>query len=615
MNCPKCGRQLPNNAANPKWCPFCGAQLAAAAQPTAPVNPPAPPLQKLTQQPLATDPKAALTGAFSDFYARYGSDAVADGTFLLQHFSPSQPSLATFAPLVDAFVRSGGNTYLCQGGISRKERAAHAEQVIAHMVNACRVHEADARFICDCFCAAVPVIKAAPAAKKSSGKKNWLIPIIIIAALLLATAMFFGVRFMIDNDWDFAAVFSSDAASADDDDERGNRDKDKDDEGDESDEEDGGTGSTSSAADSDRPASGDEQPADSPSADAPATDSEAPSEDRQPTPGSGSAAAAEPEEVPDTEQTEATVDTAPSGDGDYIPDGVWDAGNGNYLLCSGLFSLEMPTELFDHLVVEIDSDGESIRIRELHAHEAGYGGLVMNISLQDSDYTYHPSYSLLGNLTTPDGKVYDVVAFFPTDVQYDPDGDPICIEFYMMAVEYSYFMLDSISGVNGCTFRPQSTTAVLSQYINEMPFYEKFGKLWLHEDRYYSDGNNDPWDYDAIGHIDGPVRDNQGNTYRYGLHLDGSTVDPFYVTYELNGLYSTFSGTVILPDSMIGTDVEKVIEIYCDGILVFGSNIMQDGCDPQYFEIDVTGVNYLTIQYPAIDGSNEGAVLCDGLLQ
>ena len=147
-----------------------------------------------------------------------------------------------------------------------------------------------------------------------------------------------------------------------------------------------------------------------------------------------------------------------------------------------------------------------------------------------------------------------------------------------------------------------------------MYFYDKYGKLWHHENAQNTGGNSDFRDYSTKGYLNRVVRDNLGNTYRYGLHLDGVGANRFYVTYDLNRIYSSFSGTCILPYEMRTTSDTKYFEIFCDGILVFTSNTMQRGCSSQTFEIDVTGVKYLTIQYPATKGSNETAVLCDGLL-
>ena len=63
----------------------------------------------------------------------------------------------------------------------------------------------------------------------------------------------------------------------------------------------------------------------------------------------------------------------------------------------------------------------------------------------------------------------------------------------------------------------------------------------------------------------------------------------------------------------IGSTTAKIV-VYCDGKLVFTSNVMKDGSMSQYFEIDITGVDLLTIQYAATNGSNDMAVIFNGRL-
>ncbi len=152
-------------------------------------------------------------------------------------------------------------------------------------------------------------------------------------------------------------------------------------------------------------------------------------------------------------------------------------------------------------------------------------------------------------------------------------------------------------------------------YINYLPYYDKYGKLWLHENMQYSTGNNLYYDYSATGHLVEEVRDNLGNVYQYGLHMDGEGVGPFYITYALEGKYTSFTGTCVSPQKLAGTDGSKYFEVFCDGMLVYTSSTMYSGSAPQDFSIDVTGVQQLTIQYPPTRGSNEMALVCDGLLQ
>ena len=156
-------------------------------------------------------------------------------------------------------------------------------------------------------------------------------------------------------------------------------------------------------------------------------------------------------------------------------------------------------------------------------------------------------------------------------------------------------------------------------YINKLTYLRKYGKLYYHDNQSAAYDNNTDWrDLYTPGHIQQPVRDGYGNVFTYGIHLDGEQLGPYYITYDLGSKYTTFSGWCVLPDYKVGKSdaktYSKYFEVYCDGKLVFVSDTMRNGSMSQYFEIDVTDVDVLTIQYAATPGSNDLAVLCDGLL-
>ncbi len=153
-------------------------------------------------------------------------------------------------------------------------------------------------------------------------------------------------------------------------------------------------------------------------------------------------------------------------------------------------------------------------------------------------------------------------------------------------------------------------------YINELDFVDKYGKLWTRSEDYpnvYT--NTDYHDMNTPGHITGPVYDHMGNRYTYGLHVDlGGPASRYYVSYDLDGKYTTFSAVCSMAAERKGTSSSKYFEIYCDGVLVYTSRTMTDGVQPQSFTIDVTGVQTLRIQYPATKGENSIATVFDGRL-
>ena len=161
-------------------------------------------------------------------------------------------------------------------------------------------------------------------------------------------------------------------------------------------------------------------------------------------------------------------------------------------------------------------------------------------------------------------------------------------------------------------------------YLVDMPFCDKYGKLWTWsgyavEEYTHTDPDDGGayTDMNTRGHTVGEVYDHQGNRYTNGLCVDfgGQYADVYYVSYDLGGRYTTFSGVISLIEGMAGVSFTKYVEILCDGQVVFTSATMTASSAPQPFSLDVTGVQELTIRYPATDGQNRIATVFDGLVQ
>ena len=168
-------------------------------------------------------------------------------------------------------------------------------------------------------------------------------------------------------------------------------------------------------------------------------------------------------------------------------------------------------------------------------------------------------------------------------------------------------------------------------YLNEMTPTSVVGKLWTRSER--SVGSNVHTNADAPkcwddvntrGHTKAVVKDNYGNVYTYGMHVDGADTQVYTITFTLNGLYTRFSGVCACPEKAQAlseyayknsTKYTKYFEVYGDGRLLFATKDMRFDYRPESFVVDVTGVKELVILYPASDGPNEIATLYDGFLQ
>ena len=159
-----------------------------------------------------------------------------------------------------------------------------------------------------------------------------------------------------------------------------------------------------------------------------------------------------------------------------------------------------------------------------------------------------------------------------------------------------------------------------------MPYHSLTGKIWTRSNSSSSTFCHSPSDAPGCwsntstpGHTAGVVQDNRGNVYTYGLHVDGKDIGPYSVSYALNGSYSTFSGVCGYPAAVISPQwspaYTKYFCVYGDGMLLYTSPRMNARTVSVPFEIPVSGVNILTIQYPAIDGPNEVATLFDVMVK
>ena len=165
----------------------------------------------------------------------------------------------------------------------------------------------------------------------------------------------------------------------------------------------------------------------------------------------------------------------------------------------------------------------------------------------------------------------------------------------------------SLGGRNGLVWT-RSTKPVNSgyEYTNE-----DAPECW--SDPNYMDG----------GHTSGIVRDNWGNVYKYGIHVDGGEKEAYYFSVDLYGEYTAFTGTVACPERSAAISqyvynqtkaYTKYFEVYGDDVLLYISPTMRYDYSPQKFTVDITGINRLTIVYPATKGPNEIATIYDGKL-
>lgn len=163
-------------------------------------------------------------------------------------------------------------------------------------------------------------------------------------------------------------------------------------------------------------------------------------------------------------------------------------------------------------------------------------------------------------------------------------------------------------------------------FLNELTPSNKLGKIWtLHVDypSYYVHTPADTsfcWGDDRTpGHTAGVVRDSQGNVYTYGLYIDKNDRPPreYYLDYDLDGKYSTFTAYCAFPEYPISEDTyksSKSIYIYVDDVLMFSAHERGYDSSRKRISINVEGAQTLKILYSASGGNNEAATLYDAKL-
>ena len=82
----------------------------------------------------------------------------------------------------------------------------------------------------------------------------------------------------------------------------------------------------------------------------------------------------------------------------------------------------------------------------------------------------------------------------------------------------------------------------------------------------------------------------EGKTYKHGVTAHA----PSEVTYELSGMYKTFS-SLVSADPLTGSDSSLVFQIILDGKKAYDSGVMKQKSKPKEVEVSVQGVNEMKL--------------------
>jgi len=138
--------------------------------------------------------------------------------------------------------------------------------------------------------------------------------------------------------------------------------------------------------------------------------------------------------IPNVEKDQA-IDPEGLGKVEELPDPA-ETEPPTSLIDSKYYTLTLPSDWIGKCICDIherDNGTYSLSVHETKAFFSFGGGTLFTIMMlpTDEDYTIFPSYELLASIDTPDGT-YNLVALFPTDVQFDPESEESAANYTAM---------------------------------------------------------------------------------------------------------------------------------------------------------------------------------------
>lgn len=181
--------------------------------------------------------------------------------------------------------------------------------------------------------------------------------------------------------------------------------------------------------------------------------------------------------------------------------------------------------------------------------------------------------------------VYPGVNIYIDDQKLNPkdvNGNPVEVFVYNGT---TYLPVRAVSEALGkpVQWEGSTTSVYVGKHTGDKP------AVWLSDLDYFTGKG----EYRALE----GAKDNLGNTYN-------RAISPYYASdlqrvYKLNGQYSRLTGTYFNRYEYRTSTQNTVLSIYGDGELLFTST-MRGGIEPEYFNIDLTGILELkmTIKSP-----------------
>ena len=170
------------------------------------------------------------------------------------------------------------------------------------------------------------------------------------------------------------------------------------------------------------------------------------------------------------------------------------------------------------------------------------------------------------------------------------------------AVDYLVDRVEELEGIIETYEKQKTSSNTEIEDTNDVEIIEKEDQsINLLETDYFAQSEGST--FEGIVDVEGD-KDNIGEVHSKGFVYDGDHYYMGYRTYSLNKKYESIRGTIALPFTSRDTTGKCTVRITDENDnQLYQSNEITSGVKPQEFEFDVSGVDEITFEFIATEGS------------
>lgn len=160
----------------------------------------------------------------------------------------------------------------------------------------------------------------------------------------------------------------------------------------------------------------------------------------------------EPDDKVKGEQTDSENDV-PAINDEAVSSAQDDKTESGMLVETEYFTLTVPKTWKEDCFYEVNADGDSgytLTFYDKDSRSEGSGGMIFSVQLltEYDDYTYYPDYDVLGSVEVSGIDSYNLIAVYPTDVQFSEETAKTYGEMFNSVPD----ILDTLTAKDGCVF-------------------------------------------------------------------------------------------------------------------------------------------------------------------